>query len=317
MNEVMSEIAENKLKLDEWNTTLFISYLGENHLTNDCLVNLKSGKKENHSIFLKVSRTSSKQINKFIQKEYDVLKYLLDNDVKCVPRMVDYGYFNGCAYLAEERINGIKFNPGKLPLISAVQRVKESTNEIYGKTRSRDISLEELLDKAQQYLRSPSEYFELGGILTRLEKTVPKDFSFFPTALVHGNLTSDNVIVTSDGGIKFINFAGAGLDEPPVDIPFLILNSGYQGNRDLLLNPIETFNEYQSVIGSAGVFLTLYGLIRSLSVKTEIFRVLEEELLVRDLRDQLFSSFEMQAILEIDLNLLTRKCVRQRTGIMS
>jgi len=313
INEIISKIAEEKLKLSKWKVTMFISSLSDDYLANECLITLKSGKKEDYSIFLKVSRTASKRINRFLEGESDTLRYLLSNNVNCVPRMIDCGYLNGCAYLAEEGISGAKLNPKTEHLYDALPRIKESMNEIYDKTRSKDISSRELLNKADNYLEVPSEYFELSSIMKTLEDAIPGEDFLLPTALVHGNLTSNNIVITSEGKIKILNFMASGFSEPPIDIPFFILNSKYLRNGEMLLNPIKALNEYQSirVPQKYNAFLTLYSLIRSLHIKTEILKTLEDELLIRDLKDLLFSSMEIQTLLEINLNLNFVKCLRQ------
>jgi len=315
INEIISKIAEEKLKLSEWKVTMFISSLSDDYLANECLITLKSGKKEDYSIFLKVSRTASKRINRFLEGESDILRYLNSNNVNCVPRMIDCGYLDGCAYLAEEGISGAKFSPKTEHLHNALPRIEESINEIYDKTRSKDVSLNKLVDRAHQYLEIPSEYFEFGGVLDRLEGIVPEDNSLFPTAMVHGNLTPNNIVITSDGKVELLNFTASKFEEPPIDIPFLILNSRYLENKNVLLNPIEALNQCRisNMPQEINTFLVLYGLVRSLAVKTEILKTLEGELIIRDLKEFLFSTFETQALLEINLNLSIRNCLRTKT----
>jgi hypothetical protein len=304
INEIISKIAEDKLELKKWNVTLFISFFSENYHAREYLINLKSEKKKNYKLILKVSRTASNRLNRFIEKEANLLKYLLEKEVECAPKLIGYGYCNGCAYLSIERVEGIKLNLKRESFSNILSRVEGPINMLYGKTKSKEVRSEDLLNKASRFLEIPSEHFELSGILDILEKTLPEDHFLFPVAVVHGNLTYKNITITPKNEIKFLNFTLSGFDEPPIDIPFFVFNFKYRKNRKVLLNPIKAFNDLQLICTPQqfNAFLAIYGIIRSIGIKTEILKTLEDELIIRDLGEFLFPSFEIQTLLEINLN---------------
>lgn len=299
----MSKVAEDKLNLKKWSSTIRHCSLSDNYLVNECVVALRSGRTD-FELSVKISRTASTKLNSFLEKEIQTIKYLIGEKVLCIPRLIDYGSIDDRVYFVMGKPKGVNVNPESQSLYAIATAVTQAVAEIYSKTKSKPVSSEYVVDKASNYLKIPSEYLEMTEVLDRLESLAPDDS--VPTSLVHGYLVPNKVVIGPDGKTKLLDFTTSGLGEPPIDIPFFVFDFNLSKDRNVLLHPLGLLKHIKKLqpefSSGSNSFLLVYGLIRSLGFKADILRVLEDELLIRDLQESLISLPEVGALLEIEIS---------------
>lgn len=304
VEEIVSKVADDKLNLKKWSYAFRFCSLNNNFLANDCLVTLRS-EKTNLDLLMKISRSANQGLNRILEREIQMLKCLTQNNVTSVPTLIDHGCVDGLIYLILKKPIGAKANLVNRPLEVIASKVMRATTEIYSKTKSKHVSPERIVRNALDYLKLPSQYFDLGaGVINILESLAPDDS--VPTSLVHGSLSCDKIIITPDGEAKILDFTLSGLNEPPIDIPYLLFDYSLSQNRNALSPLVEPLGKIEILKPNVSLkwnrFLLIYGIIRFLGLKTYILKMLEENLFIRDLRESLISLPELKALVEMELS---------------
>ena len=138
------------------------------------------------------------------------------------------------------------------------------------------------MDKASDYTKYLSKWFDLGDILSLMEKYMPDQP--LPSVFTHGDFWSDNMILTKEG-IGVVDFSLSEDNQPPLDI-FTFYNYASLKNPKIFAS-FKRLHDLTADFLPVGVnpyFLLIYDAIRRAAQITRICEDLYNNLLVLESR---------------------------------
>ena len=213
IRDIAYKIAE-KMDLKEWNYNTIISKFSKyGEPTHKFILRVYTSK-DQYEFLVKVCKDSN--LSKYLVNEAKNLEYLNDLDIRGIPSLVLRGSHYGKEFLVESYITGKKVRS----YLDIFEPACHWLSNLYSSTQNGFISCDELMDNASDYANYLSNWFDLGDILSLMEKYLSD--KPLPLVFTHGDFWSDNVIVTQEG-ISVIDFSFSEDKQPPLDI-FTFLN---------------------------------------------------------------------------------------------
>ena len=282
--------------LKEWNYNTIISKFGRvGEPTHKFIIRINNSKGQ-WQFFVKVCKDSN--LSKYLLNEAKNLEYLNELDIKGIPSLVLRDSYHGKEFLVESFIPGKKVRS----YFDIIELARQWLADLYSATQKGFVSCDDLMDKASDYTRYLSKWFDLGDIISLMEKHLPD--KLLPLVFTHGDFWSDNVLVTREG-IGVIDFSLSEDNQPPLDI-FTFIN--YLSLEDpKIITSNERLRDLTECFLPDGVdpyFLLIYNAIRRAAQITSWAEDLHNNLLLIDDRQvSKLAFYQIWLLKNLSLNL--------------
>jgi len=297
MEKIASQIAE-KMNLKEWNYNVIISnfsLLGEP--THKFILKVKTQKNQ-WEFFVKVCKDPN--LSKYLANEAKTLEYLNGIGIQGVPNLILKDSYHGKEFVVESLLHGKKVRHHR----DVLGRSFDWLSNLYSRTQKGSISCGDLLDTASKYVNYLSKWFDLGDIMSLMEKYLSKET--LPSVFTHGDFWCDNMILTKEG-IGVVDFSLSADKQPPLDI-FTLLSYSSLEDPEILASEKRLRGFTASFIPSAidPYFLLIYNTVRRAAQLTRLMEDLYDNLLLLDTR-------EISSLALYQIGLMKNLSLRLRT----
>jgi len=308
IRDIAFRIAE-KMDLKEWNYNTIISnfsLFGEP--THKFILRVGSSK-GSWEFFVKVCKDPT--LSKYLVNEAKALEYLNGLGIEGVPSLILRDSYYGKEFLVESFIRGRKAKHR----YDAIDLVRHWLLNLYSKTQNGFISCDILMGKAAEYVNYLSKWFDLGDVISLMEKYLPSEP--LPSVFTHGDFWFDNILVTNTG-IGVVDYSHSAHNEPPLDIFTALPLLGLEHPETLAST--KRLRDFTADFLPSGVdphFVIIYNMIRRAAQLLHMTEDLYDNLLLFDNNNLLVLDGRKLAVLApVHLQIVSLKTLslRHRTG---
>jgi len=277
ISDIAYRIAE-RMYLKEWNYNVIIrkfAMLGE---PTDKFILRVSTSKRSWEFFVKVCKDP--KLSKYLVNEAKALEYLNGLGMRGIPNLIIRDSYYGKEFLVQSFIHGEKV--GITNGLDIFGLARHWLSNLYSRTQKGFVSCNDLMDKASEYVDYLSKWFDLGDIISLMEKYLSDES--LPSVFTHGDFWFDNMIVISKG-IALVDYSLSADNQPPLDI-FTLLNYMGLENPEILASTKRLRDLTADFLRSDvdPYFLLIYNAIRRAAQLTRLSEDLYENLLSIDVR---------------------------------